>query len=191
MDYGTLRNVAWTAKQVELSRRRDNLTFSHHIEIAKFGPVEQEEWLDWLEDQQQAAEPVSREGLRKAIKKAKRDGVVPWVEPAPIAVILPPAATLVDGDFREALSTLEPASVDLILTDPPYGREAVALYDDLGAFAARVLKPGGSLVAMAGQSYLPEVFALLGQHLRYHWTLAYLTPGGQSAQLWQRNVNTF
>jgi site-specific DNA-methyltransferase (adenine-specific) len=30
-----------------------------------------------------------------------------------------------------------------------------------------------------------------GGGLTYHWTLAYLTPGGQAVQLWQRKVNTF
>ena len=44
---------------------------------------------------------------------------------------------------------------------------------------------------MVGQSYLPELFNLLSGHLPYRWTLAYLTPGGQATQLWQRNINTF
>lgn len=44
---------------------------------------------------------------------------------------------------------------------------------------------------MAGQSYLPEVLAALSSHLDYHWAIAYLTPGGQAAQLWERNVNAF
>ncbi len=47
------------------------------------------------------------------------------------------------------------------------------------------------LAAMVGQSYLPEIVERLSEHLAYHWTLAYVTPGGQSAQLWQRKVNTF
>ena len=31
-EYGTCRNAVWIAKQIELSRRRDNLSWSHHIE---------------------------------------------------------------------------------------------------------------------------------------------------------------
>jgi site-specific DNA-methyltransferase (adenine-specific) len=27
--------------------------------------------------------------------------------------------------------------------------------------------------------------------MTYHWTLCYLTPGGQSPSLWQKNTNTF
>lgn len=38
---------------------------------------------------------------------------------------------------------LEPESVDLILTDPPYPREFLPLWSDLGDLAERVLKRGG------------------------------------------------
>lgn len=81
--------------------------------------------------------------------------------------------------------------VDAIITDPPYPREFLPVYTDLAEFAARALKPGGSLVCMVGQSYLPEILERLAQHLQYRWTVAYLTPGGQATQLWQRKVNTF
>ena len=47
------------------------------------------------------------------------------------------------------------------------------------------------MLVMVGQSYLPEVLARMTPHIKYHWTLSYLTPGGQSVQLWQRKVNTF
>ena len=54
-----------------------------------------------------------------------------------------------------------------------------------------VLKPGGSLLMMIGQSYLPEIIQMTVPYLNYHWILGYFTPGGQSAQLWQKKVNTF
>jgi len=44
---------------------------------------------------------------------------------------------------------------------------------------------------MAGQSYLPEIYHQMSQHLDYRWTMAYMTPGGQAVQLWQNKVNTF
>ena len=84
-----------------------------------------------------------------------------------------------------------PESVDCIITDPPYPKEFLWAYGDLAKFAAHALKPGGSLLAMAGQSYLPVVYDHLAKHLTYHWTIAYLTPGGQAVQLWDRKVNTF
>lgn len=85
--------------------------------------------------------------------------------------------------------TIDPATIDLILTDPPYPREYLPLYKTLARRAAEWLKPGGSALVMVGQSYLPEVLALMVPHLRYHWTLAYLTPGA-TLQLWQRHVMT-
>ena len=86
---------------------------------------------------------------------------------------------------------VQAGSVDVIITDPPYPKEFLPVYSELSSFAAKVLKPGGSMFVMVGQSYLPEVIARLGEKMAYHWTLAYLTPGGQATQLWQKNVNTF
>lgn len=97
-------------------------------------------------------------------------------------------ATKLDSDL---VCTIEPGSVDVIITDPPYSREFLPLYKTLAKLAAWVLKPSGSLLVMTGQSYLPEVLAAMAPYINYHWVLAYLTPGGQSAQLWQRKVNTF
>jgi len=38
----SLRNNKWVADRVELSRRRDNLSFAHHAEVAKLEPDEQD-----------------------------------------------------------------------------------------------------------------------------------------------------
>jgi len=97
---------------------------------------------------------------------------------------------LICDDFRNCAFALA-GKVDIIITDPPYPREYLPLYGDLATFAADVLRPGGMLLAMAGQSYLPEVIAQMCIPLTYHWTIAYLTPGGQSPQVWPRKVNTF
>lgn len=78
------------------------------------------------------------------------------------------------GDAREVLADLPPASVHLVLTDPPYGDEAEPLYSWLAEWAAHVLVPGGSLICYTGQSRLDRDMRLLGDHLRYWWTLAML-----------------
>ena len=81
-------------------------------------------------------------------------------------------------------SGIEP---DCIITDPPYPKEYLPLYEELARLAVNV-----PLVAvMCGQSYLPEIYAAMSKHLEYRWTLAYLTPGGQAVQQWPRKVNTF
>lgn len=76
------------------------------------------------------------------------------------------------GDFRDVLADIPNGSIDLVLTDPPYGDEAVASFSALAEFAAAKLKPGGSVVAYSGQAALPEVLAVMSQHLRYWWTLS-------------------
>jgi len=93
----------------------------------------------------------------------------------------------------EALAGIvKPGSVDSIITDPPYPREFLHVYRELAEFASQALREGGSLGVMVGQSYLPELIEMLGSTgLEYQWTLAYLTPGGQAVQLWDRRVNTF
>ena len=74
------------------------------------------------------------------------------------------------GDFREIGDKIPDASADLIFTDPPYDRKAIELFDGLGEFAARVLRPGGSLIAYVGHIQLRDALTDLSQHLRYWWT---------------------
>jgi SAM-dependent methyltransferase len=99
-----------------------------------------------------------------------------------LRVKLPEGYEILTGDFRQALSGIPDGSVSLILTDPPYDADSVPLYGDLAEHAARVLKPGGSLVAYAGHYALFKIGPLMEQHLRYWWTLA-LQHGGNSARL--------
>lgn len=99
--------------------------------------------------------------------------------------------TLFCADISDGLDEVEDESVDFIITDPPYPKEYLSLYSDLSSVASRVLKSGGSLIVMTGQSYLPEVIDRLSEHMLYHWCLAYTTPGGQSPQLFQKKVNSF
>jgi len=95
---------------------------------------------------------------------------------------------IIYSDFRTA--EIESNSVDVIITDPPYPKEYLHLYGELAKFANRVLKPGGLMVVMCGQSYLPQIYNDMSNHMDYLWTAAYLTPG-QSLQVFPRKVNVF
>lgn len=128
----------------------------------------------------------------KAISDYHADLIRSWSERREAEAELPDGIVFDVGDFRTWLHEhLEPGSVDAIVTDPPYPEEFLPLFADMGEVAAKLLKPGGICAVMIGQSYLPQIVDMLGKHLTYHWTLAYLTPGGQAVQLWQRKVNTF
>jgi len=94
---------------------------------------------------------------------------------------------LFHADFREY--EIAPASIDAIITDPPYGLEFIPLYTNLSEFASRVLKPNGPCIVMAGQSWLETVLNSLSMHLKYVWTLAYFSPG-KSTQVFGRKIKS-
>ena len=87
---------------------------------------------------------------------------------------------MLHGDFRERLMEIEPGTVDVVVTDPPYPAEFLPLWSDLSAIAARILKPQGVLIAMTGKIHLPQVIAALGGNLAYGWMYAQPLPGSSS-----------
>lgn len=81
-------------------------------------------------------------------------------------------------DLMTGLPWIIDASVDLIITDLPYSRDYIHLYSALSKLAGRVLRDGGSILCMTGQSALPAVLQALceDERLRYHWTLTAVMP---------------
>jgi hypothetical protein len=88
------------------------------------------------------------------------------------------------GDFRAVLGDLPDGSVDLIFTDPPYGKDSIPLYRDLAGLAERVLCDGGSLVCYAGQYALFDIGPLMTgmPGLRYRWLIMVRHAGGHRRQ---------
>lgn len=82
---------------------------------------------------------------------------------------------------------LDPESVDMIFTDPPYDEEAVPLYGLLAVLAKHVLKPGGMCIVYAGNWHLPRVMDLLGKHLEYLWTFTEFHPQSEQ-RVYERHV---
>jgi SAM-dependent methyltransferase len=93
-----------------------------------------------------------------------------------------PSVEVWTGDFREEGRRIADESVDLVLTDPPYIEAALPLWDPLGAFAARVLKPGGLLVAYTGHYWFPRCSEAIEKHLRWLW-LAVVRLSGPSTEI--------
>jgi site-specific DNA-methyltransferase (adenine-specific) len=81
------------------------------------------------------------------------------------------------GDFQTVLADVPDHSIDLILTDPPYGARHLEQWRRLGDFAKRVLRPGGFLVAYSGQMHLPTTMTALAEDLEYLWTIAVIGKG--------------
>ncbi|MEO5330364.1 MAG: ParB N-terminal domain-containing protein [Magnetococcus sp. THC-1_WYH] len=129
--------------------------------------------------------------IREERKETARTERKTEIERATVSV--PPVSDryrLINGNCADAL-TMEAGSIDWIITDPPYPKEFLPSFDTLGRVAAHILKPGGALISMVGQFHLPEIVRSLEKYLAYHWTIAYLTPGGQAPQIFPRRVNTF
>jgi DNA modification methylase len=91
------------------------------------------------------------------------------------------------GDFYDLSAKLKDSSVDLIFTDPPYDDKSISLFGRMGEVAARVLKPGGSLVTYLGHMQLIEAGRLLSKHLRYWHPLCCLH-GGTLARMTEYGV---
>lgn len=78
--------------------------------------------------------------------------------------------TLYHGDCRDVLPGLDPASVDLVLTDPPYPAEFQHLYGEMARAATPAMKIGASLVSLCGHYQVPAVLdAFTAAGLRYWW----------------------
>jgi DNA modification methylase len=65
------------------------------------------------------------------------------------------------------LNLLVNEPVDLIITDPPYPKEFLPVWNKLGQLAHRILKPGGLMIAYSGSKYLPDVMSNLAEYLEY------------------------
>jgi len=68
-DAHSLRNMVWISSRFEPSRRRDNLTWSHHASVATLDPDAQNEWLD-----RAVADRLSVSDLRIELRSARENG---------------------------------------------------------------------------------------------------------------------
>jgi hypothetical protein len=80
LDYQTLRNCAWVARKFPLSRRRDNLSFGHHAEVAALTEPEQAYWLRKAEERS-----WSRNRLRGEVRSSRRERVKSESAPESVA----------------------------------------------------------------------------------------------------------
>ena len=68
-DAQTLMNMVYVASRYEFSRRRENLSWSHHAELASLDAPAQEEFLDRAE-----RDRLSVRDLRELVRLARREG---------------------------------------------------------------------------------------------------------------------
>jgi site-specific DNA-methyltransferase (adenine-specific) len=136
--------------------------------------IEAQRLLEQLGDEVPAT-TINVRKLRSLAAQQKREAI----DAAPITK-LPPRITLKHCSYDEL--RLKPASVSLLLTDPPWSqdRKTLAVWDGLGAMASRVLEPGGILLTYAGQAGLPRWLEILSRHLSYRWQIVCINQVGHS-----------
>jgi site-specific DNA-methyltransferase (adenine-specific) len=147
--YQTVRDVTWVGRRFEVSRRRDTVGFFVHKEVAALDPSDADEMLDRYE-----AEGWSQKRLREEANARKNARAREPALAAPVPTGYHGLATIEKADAR--CLPLDDASVDLVVTSPPYNLgkpyEADQSADDWAALMrgslaeiVRVLKPGGRL----------------------------------------------
>ena len=169
---GTLRNMAYVARKVELSRRHDNVSFVKHQEVANLEPEQQEEVLSNIEENS-----LTNRETRQLVKKINRESVISDKQNT---------LDIRFGDFRTA--KIEPESIDFIISDLPYPHEYIDLFEDLGNKAMEWLKPSKFIAFYSGELNLQEVYQRLAKTgLKYYWTFC-LYHEGQTQLVMPRNL---
>lgn len=176
-EYNTLANQKYVAERFEFPRRRGNLPWSHHAEVAYLSPAVADELLEQAEDQ-----GWNRATLRGKVRMKNKELAAANGEQSLDNCVLV-------GDMVERGREIPDESVDLIFTDPPYPGEYLYLFDELSSLSARVLRPGGLCLSYSGQIHLPEIYRRLGTRLEYFWTFAIRHSGG-AQRIFKAGVNT-
>ena len=85
-----------------------------------------------------------------------------------------PKIELIQGDCLEAMKSIPAESVDMVLTDPPYGTTACK-WDSIIPLAPmweqlkRVIKPNGAIVMTASQQFTTTLIASNMKMFKYCW----------------------
>lgn len=153
VNYDRARVNAVVCGRFDLLRRRNNLHFAHHEEVARLDPVAADTWLDRAESNK-----WSQKQLRQAIKQDK----LLSLQAAAAAQSGNGIGTIAHCAYSEFLPGIADGSVDLLLTDPPYMTDV----DNIESFCKWVtlalpkVKPTGRAYIWTG-AYADELAAYL------------------------------
>lgn len=177
VDEGTIRGDTRTENS-------ESVTTEAPVQADVTATISENSEQAWFQDD---LDPARLSKTRAARMQRERNAEARANEPAP-EITETDDIQIRHGDLRTILDDLA-GQVDAFVTDPPYPGEFLDEFDALGELAARLLKPDGLLVAMVGQTHLPEYIRRLGQHLTYRWCGSYLTDG-PATRIHGRSVGT-
>lgn len=82
---------------------------------------------------------------------------------------------LYQGDCLEVMKNIEDGSVDLILTDPPYGTsscswDSIIPFESMWEQLNRIIKPKNAIILFATQPFTSKLICSNINHFKYCWT---------------------
>ena len=92
---------------------------------------------------------------------------------------------LINGDCLEEMKNIESWSIDLILTDPPYGTTAckwdsIIPLEPMWEQLKRIIKPNGAIVLHASQPFTSRLISSNYKGFKYCWSWNKKIPSGMS-----------
>lgn len=86
------------------------------------------------------------------------------------------------GDCIELMATIQDGSIDMVLTDPPYGTtackwDAVIPFEPMWEQLKRIIKPNGAIVMTASQPFTTSLIASNMEMFKYCWVWEKSRPG--------------
>ena len=90
---------------------------------------------------------------------------------------------LINGDFLEEMKSIESGSIDMVLTDPPYGTTAckwdsIIPLEPMWEQLKRIIKPNGAIVMTASQPFTTTLIASNMKMFKYCWVWDKVNPSG-------------
>ena len=90
---------------------------------------------------------------------------------------------LMQGDCLERMKEIQSGSVDMVLTDPPYGTTAckwdsIIPLEPMWVQLKRIIKPNGAIVMTASQPFTTTLIASNMKMFKYCWVWNKKKPGG-------------
>jgi len=107
-------------------------------------------------------------------------------EVQPVGCVLP--NTLVHGDCLEVMKYIPDGSIDLVLSDPPYGWlgttackwDSIIPLEPMWEQLKRIIKPNGAIVMTASQPFTTTLIASNMKAFKYCWVWDKKIPSGMS-----------
>jgi hypothetical protein len=111
LSYQTLRNYSWVARRFPLPRRRQSLSFSHHLEVVALEQAEQDYWLRKAEELRWSRNKLRAE-VRSSLLMRQDEVARPGIQGHAEVESIDPAAA---GPSAPALADLGPAPETCLL----------------------------------------------------------------------------